>query len=95
MTMMTTPGFTAALSLGAARGSYGGGRSAAVRADAVVPAIPYCGNCGDILENCANNGWRPRAVCNACYSGNCFSGEENPGGHCRLDHASGGIICDV
>jgi len=42
----------------------------------VVPAIPACRNCDDILDNCLQNGWRPRAVCNACASGYCY--EEPP-----------------
>ena len=37
----------------------------------IVPAIPACRNCDYILQ-CENNGWTPRAVCNACLSGNCY-----------------------
>jgi hypothetical protein len=95
MKTMNIPGFTAEQSLHQVRGRYYSGRSVAVQLGAVIPAIPRCENCDFILENCENNGWRPRAVCNACNSGRCFSGEENPGGHCRYDHASGGIICDL
>ena len=52
----------------------------------VVPAIPFCGNCDEILDRCSRNGFRPRAVCNACLNGDCFSGVEKPpiilqGGH--------------
>lgn len=95
MKTMNIPGFTAEQSLHLVHGHYGSGNSVAVQADAVIPAIPRCENCDFILENCANNGWKPRAVCNACDSGRCNSGEENPGGHCRYDHLSGGIICDL
>jgi hypothetical protein len=44
----------------------------------VVPAIPSCSNCDWILERCARNNWRPRAVCNACAVGHCYSGVEDP-----------------
>jgi hypothetical protein len=44
----------------------------------VMPAIPFCGNCDEILERCAQNGFRPRAVCRACLYGDCYSGVENP-----------------
>ena len=47
-------------------------------AGAVVPAIPFCGNCDEILERCAENGFRPRAVCRACLYGDCYSGTEKP-----------------
>lgn len=95
MNASNLPGFTAAQSLHAVRGRYRSGWSAAAQRGSVIPAIPRCSNCDYILENCANNGWRPRAVCNACRFGNCYEGEENPGGHCRYDHATGGIICDL
>ena len=95
MNALNIPGFGAAQSLHAARGHYRGGRSVAAQPGTVFPAIPRCANCDYILENCEKNGWKPRAVCNACDSGGCDSGEENPGGHCRSDHASGGIICDL
>ena len=95
MNMIKMPGFTAEQSLQGMRGRYRSGQLVAVSLNGVIPAIPRCENCDFILENCENNGWRPRAVCNACNSGRCFSGEENPGGHCRYDHASGGIICDL
>ncbi len=95
MSAMNMPGFTANHSLDAARGRYCSGWSVAGQPGAVIPAIPRCENCDFILDNCVNNGWRPRAVCNACNSGRCDSGVENPGGHCRYDHVSGGIICDL
>lgn len=95
MKTMNIPGFTAEQSLHLVHGHYIGGMSVTAHTDTVIPALPRCDNCDFILENCANNGWKPRAVCNACNSGRCYSGEENPGGHCRYDHISGGIICDV
>src|SRR5256885_756110 len=80
---MNMPGFTAEASLRGRASSYrsGGyfrGQSADSQAGTVVPAIPFCGNCDQILDNCARNGGRPRAVCWACATGNCFSGVENP-----------------
>ena len=48
------------------------------RAAGVMPAIPFCGNCDEILDRCSQNGFRPRAVCRACLIGDCYSGEENP-----------------
>jgi hypothetical protein len=48
------------------------------RAAGVMPAIPFCGNCDEILDRCSQNGFRPRAVCRACAIGDCFSGVENP-----------------
>lgn len=60
-------------------GHYRQGQSADDRnASSVLPAIPFCGNCDYILDNCEQNGWRPRAVCNACARGDCYSGVENP-----------------
>ena len=32
----------------------------------------------EVLDRCAENGFRPRAVCRACLIGDCYSGEENP-----------------
>lgn len=95
MNTINMPGFYAERSLQSTHGCYHNGPSVAVQPDAVIPSIPACENCDWILDNCANNGWKPTAVCNACNRGRCYSGEENPGGHCRYDHASGGIICDV
>jgi hypothetical protein len=83
MSTMTIPGFTAEASLyGRARlfggGAKGSGKSTATPSGTVVPAIPFCGNCPDILDMCAETGGRPRAVCRACAIGDCFSGVENP-----------------
>jgi hypothetical protein len=76
---MNIPGFTAEAAFHNTGGDYRlTGQSTGSHADTVIPAIPFCGNCDDILENCERNGGRPRAVCNACASGNCFSGVENP-----------------
>ena len=94
MNMIKMPGFTAEQSLQSMRGRYRSGQPVALSLDGVIPAIPSCDNCDFILNKCENNGWKPRAACNACNSGNCSSGEENPGGHCRYDHASGDVICD-
>ena len=104
MNTMNIPGFTAEASLYQVRGRYHSGRSLAVQPGAVIPAIPRCENCDFILENCDNNGWRPRAVCNACNSGRCFSGEEIwwplpvrsrfGGHHLRLVNGRGGTDHD-
>ena len=78
---MSLPGFSADACLRSARRPYralgpGGPKSAIV-----VPAIPFCGNCDEILDRCSRNGFRPRAVCRACLVGNCFSGVEDPTPH--------------
>ena len=91
---MNMPGFTAERSLQAGRGRYRR-RQLAAASGAVVPAIPACRNCDEILERCAVNGNRPRAVCNACSAGDCFSGEENPGGRCWYDGVNHRVICDL
>jgi hypothetical protein len=79
---MNMPGFTAGASLHRSAilytGGYLRGWSANLKAGAVVPAIPFCGNCDYILDNCDRNGGYPRAVCYACATGNCFSGVEDP-----------------
>jgi hypothetical protein len=75
---MKLPGFSAEAALYQSRGSYRRGRTAGLHAERVVPAIPFCGNCDFILDNCERNGWRPRALCAACLTGNCFSGVEDP-----------------
>lgn len=75
---MNMPGFTATESLYKSSSYYRRGQSADSHADTVVPAIPFCGNCDEILDRCARNGGRPRAVCRACAIGNCFSGVEDP-----------------
>jgi hypothetical protein len=92
---MSMPGFTADRSLQAAGGYYRTTRRARAGTRGVVPAIPNCANCDAILDRCIENGGRPRALCRACAFGNCYSGEENPGGHCRIDHRTGGVICDL
>jgi hypothetical protein len=75
---MRLPKFTAAESLYRSDGHYLQRYAGAAPGDVVVPAIPFCGNCDDILDRCAANGGRPRAVCRACATGNCFSGVEDP-----------------
>ena len=75
---MSIPGFTAESSL-----SNGGpystlGRFAGPQGSAVVPAIPYCGNCDWILDNCAKTGGRPYALCAACATGNCYGPRQVP-----------------
>jgi hypothetical protein len=73
---MRLPTFTAEHALTGRRAySRFAGRSSA---GGVVPAIPFCGNCDEILDRCAVNGFRPRAVCMACLTGDCFSGVEKP-----------------
>jgi hypothetical protein len=70
---MTMPGFTAESSLYDRRGRYAlSGTPADSHANTVIPAIPACRNCDYILENCENNGWQPRAVCNACATHYCY-----------------------
>jgi hypothetical protein len=76
---MRLPMFTATESVYRSSASYrNAGELATPATGSVVAAIPFCGNCDDILENCARNRWRPRAVCNACFFGHCFSGVEDP-----------------
>jgi hypothetical protein len=76
MSATKIPGFTAELSLHAARGRYTSGWSSTSDPNAVIPAIPACRNCEWILDQCEIHGWRPRAVCNACARGYCY--EEPP-----------------
>jgi hypothetical protein len=92
---MNMPGFTAETSLYATRGRYRTNRMVASPAGGVVPAIPACANCDDILDRCAANGGKPRAVCNACATGHCYSGEENPGGRCWYDGLHNKVVCDL
>jgi len=74
---MRLPAFDADRSLYAAAGRYRAARTASGgAAGGVVPARPKCSNCDDILDRCADNGGFPRAVCNACASGNCY--EDGP-----------------
>jgi hypothetical protein len=75
---MTLPGFTAERSMYRSGGRYRHEPAGGAPADTVVPAIPFCGNCDWILDRCERNGWRPRALCFACLTGNCFSGVEDP-----------------
>ena len=84
---MNMPGFTAETSLyktsghyqaDRSRGHYRHGQLADSHGQLVVPAIPYCGNCDWILDNCARNGWRPRGLCNYCARGICYD-EPSPG----------------
>jgi hypothetical protein len=92
---MKMPGFTAERSLNATRGRYRSSRRAAAASGLVTPAIPRCENCDAILDRCAVNGFRPRAVCAACASGRCDSSEENPGGCCYYDPILNRRICDL
>ena len=72
MNAMIMPGFTAETSLYKTSGHYQAGRHTVNSSmNVIVPAIPACRNCDYILQ-CENNGWTPRAVCNACLSGNCY-----------------------
>jgi len=76
---MNIPGFTADVSLYKTGSDfYGFVASDNSTANAVIPAIPFCGNCPEILDRCSRNGGRPRAVCHACAIGDCFSGVERP-----------------
>lgn len=72
MNTMKMPEFTAEEALQKPRGRYRSGRTAVSNQNAVIPSIPACGNCDGILERCESNGWKPRAVCNACATGNCY-----------------------
>lgn len=70
---MNIPGFAAEVSLYRKSGCYHSVRQASNLSDNMItPAIPACRNCDAILEMCENNGWRPRAVCNACANGYCY-----------------------
>jgi hypothetical protein len=75
---MNIPGFTAEAVFHQNLNGYWRNRAADFGAGTIVPAIPFCGNCPDILERCDRNGGRPRAVCRACEIGDCFSGVERP-----------------
>jgi hypothetical protein len=80
---MSMPGFTADASLRRGTTTYPTGdfdlrQTPYSHAGKIIPAIPACRNCDYILDRCAQNGGRPRAVCNACATGDCFSGVENP-----------------
>ena len=75
---MNIPGFSAETALYKSRHRYRDGKFRASAGNVVIPSIPACRNCDYILDNCERNGWRPRAVCNACAAGNCYEGVENP-----------------
>lgn len=75
---MNMPGFTAEASVYGAHSDYFSSGSVDSHGGSVVPAIPFCGNCPEILEHCSRTGGLPRAVCRACETGNCFSGVERP-----------------
>jgi len=76
---MNIPGFTAQAVFDRSSSSYWlNGRPADSHDGRIVPAIPFCGNCPEILEHCDRTGGLPRAVCHACEIGNCFSGVERP-----------------
>lgn len=75
---MNIPGFTAEASVYRASSDYLGTGFANSHGGAVIPAIPRCENCDDLLDYCAEHNWRPRAACNACATGNCSSGVETP-----------------
>lgn len=75
---MRLPKFTAGQSLYRSGASYRHPEGNPSHPGSVVAAIPFCGNCDEILEGCERRGWRPRAVCNACFFGHCFSGVEDP-----------------
>jgi hypothetical protein len=67
------PGFTAEKSLYKASGHYQAGRYAITPPiHTIIPAIPACRNCDDILGRCENNGWNPRGLCNLCAIGWCY-----------------------
>lgn len=75
---MTMPGFNAEFSL-LTRGGFGSARRFAEPSSrSVIPAIPYCGNCDWILDNCAKTGGRPYALCAACATGSCYGPHSFP-----------------
>jgi len=76
--MNSFPGFTAEASVYRRWNAYFGAESSRPDRNTVTPAIPFCGNCDEILDRCEDNGFRPRALCLACLFGNCFSGVERP-----------------
>jgi len=73
MNTMNMPGFTANASLYRQHGYHRRDQFSDSRAGMVVPAIPYCGNCDQILDHCLNVGWPRRhiALCDACFWGHC------------------------
>ncbi|MGH2568073.1 MAG: hypothetical protein ACRDGA_07005 [Bacteroidota bacterium] len=75
---MKIPGFTADACFVRHAFHYRGAQPARPYSGGIVSAIPFCDNCDEILDRCAQNGFRPRAVCYACLTGDCFSGVEKP-----------------
>ena len=78
MSIMNIPGFTAEASLYRSGGYRRHRQSADADVRVVVPAIPYCGNCDWILDNCERNGWHPRGLCDMCLRGMCYD-QPTPG----------------
>jgi hypothetical protein len=74
---MRLPAFEADRSLYRGGGRYRA-RAAGAAAGGLVPAIPKCSNCDDILDRCAENGGFPRAVCRACANHNCYEDGPDP-----------------
>ena len=73
MDAVNMPGFTAEHSLYKTSGQYRtGGQAIGSAKHMIIPAIPACRNCDDILDRCEARGWRPRALCSACLFGNCY-----------------------
>lgn len=70
---MNMLGFSAEASLYKSTAHYQGSRYMGnTPAYGITPALPPCRNCDTILARCENNGWRPRAVCDACARGDCY-----------------------
>lgn len=86
---MNIPGFTAEESLRASHGLYRGGHAVDAQPGGVIPSIPRCENCPDLLEYCATHGGRPRAACLACATGHCDSGQER----CEFDPIRNKLVC--
>ena len=76
---MRIPGFTAEASLCKTSARYqADGQAINSPIYTIIPAIPNCKNCDDILDMCETTGWRPRALCSACAVGNCFNEPPEP-----------------
>jgi hypothetical protein len=75
---MRLPAFDADRSLYRGGGRYRGRPSGRAAGGALVPAIPKCDNCPEILDMCARTGGKPRAVCRACAWGNCYEDGPDP-----------------
>jgi hypothetical protein len=86
---MNMPGFTAEKSLRAPYGLYRSGPAVDAQPSGVIPSIPRCQNCPDLLEYCATHGGKPRAACLACATGNCNSGQER----CEFDPIRNKVVC--